>query len=78
MPQEWQSFYASILPIIPAEIASALTVIGTFSIALCAVLARFWPRPDTGSKWMYLYLLVNRVAMNSRHATNADDTRPGG
>ncbi|WP_336945660.1 hypothetical protein [Asaia sp. HN010] len=77
MPLDWQSFYAFLLPYIPAELASDFTLIGTFVIALCAILARFWPRPKTGSRWMSLYRLVNHVAMNSKHAANADDTNPG-
>jgi len=73
MDLEWQQFYASILPFIPAETASSLTVTGTFLVALCAIVARFWPRPAAGSKWLFIYLLVNRIAMNSKHASNADD-----
>ncbi|WP_051537158.1 hypothetical protein [Asaia prunellae] len=73
MDLEWQQLYASILPFIPAETASDLTVIGTFLVALCAIVARFWPRPAARSKWLFIYLLVNRIAMNSKHASNADD-----
>jgi len=76
MDLDWQAFYTSIMPIIPAELASDLTVLGTFVVASCAVAARFWPRPAEGSKWLGLYNLVNHLAMNSRHAANADDTKP--
>ena len=73
MTLDWQSLYASVLPFIPAEIANDLTVIGTFLVALCAIVARFWPRPAVGSKWLALYGLVNVIAMNGKHAANADD-----
>ncbi|NVN44989.1 hypothetical protein HW537_13935 [Asaia siamensis] len=76
MDLDWQQLYASVLPFIPAEIAGDLTAIGTFIIALCAIVARFWPRPAAGSKWSLIYLLVNRLAMNARHAANADDHKP--
>lgn len=76
MDLDWQQFCASVLPFIPAEIAGDLTAIGTFLIALCAIVARFWRRPATGSKWLPIYLLVNRLAMNDRHAANADDHKP--
>lgn len=72
---DWQQFYESVLPFIPAEIASDLTLIGTFLVALCAIVARFWPRPASGSKWLALYGLINHIAMNSKHAVNADDTK---
>lgn len=75
MTPDWQQFYKSVLPLIPAEIASDLTLIGTFLVALCAIVARFWPRPASGSKWLALYGLINCIAMNSKHAANADDTK---
>ncbi len=75
MDLDWQQLYASVMPLVPAELAADFTVIGTFVVASCAVAARFWPRPAEGSRWLSLYLLVNRLAMNSRHAANADDTR---
>jgi len=74
MTLDWQSLYASVLPFIPAEIAADLTLIGTFMVSLCAVVARFWPRPDKGSKWLQVYMFINHIGMNGRHATNADDT----
>lgn len=75
MTLDWQQFYDAVLPFVPAEIASDLTLIGTFLVALCAIVARFWPRPASGSKWLALYGLINRIAMNSKHAANADDTQ---
>jgi len=71
MTLDWQSLYASILPFIPAEIAADLTLIGTFLVSLCAIIARFWPRPAEGSKWFFIYSIVNKIGMNSKHATNA-------
>ena len=76
MTLDWQSLYASVLPFIPAEIAADLTLIGTFLVSLCAVVARFWPRPRKGSKWLLLYLFVNQIGMNSRYASNAGDENP--
>lgn len=64
MTLDWQSLYASVLPFIPAEIAADLTLIGTFLVSLCAVIARFWPRPAKGSKWSVLFDLINRIGMN--------------
>lgn len=74
MTLDWQSLYASVLPFIPAEIAANLTLIGTFLVSLCAVVALFWPRSDKKSKWLQAYMFINRIGMNGRHATNADDT----
>lgn len=74
MQNDWQQVYESILPLIPAEIASDLTLFGTFLVAACAIAARFWPRPAVGSKWLTLYGLVNVIAMNGKHAANADDS----
>jgi len=70
MTLDWQSLYASVLPFIPAEIATDLTLIGTFLVSLCAVIARFWPRPREESRWLPIYQLVNRIGMNSKHAKN--------
>jgi len=73
---DWQTLLAQILPLIPAAYAGDIATIGTFLVSLCAVIARFWPRPADGSKWLPLYLLVNSVGMNGKHATNADDAKP--
>ncbi|WP_336947508.1 hypothetical protein [Asaia sp. HN010] len=73
MTLDWQSLYASVLPFIPAEIAADLTLIGTFMVSLCAVIARFWPKPAKGSKWLTIYCLVNRIGMNSRHSVNLNN-----
>jgi len=73
---DWQTFFATVLPFLPAQISADVTVIGTFLISLAAVVARYWPRPADGSKWLPLYLLVNSVGMNGKHATNADDAKP--
>lgn len=75
MNSDLQQLYESVLPFLPAQTASDLTLIGAFLVALCAVVARYWPRPAPGSKWLLLYGLVNSIAMNSKHAVNADDTR---
>ncbi|GBQ86793.1 hypothetical protein [Asaia krungthepensis] len=77
MQLDWRNFYDAFLPFLPATLASDVTLIGTAIIALCAVAARFWPRPVDGSNWLPLYLLVNRLAMNSRHAENAGDQKNG-
>jgi len=73
---DWQTAFAQILPFVPAAYVGDITTIGTFLIALCALIARYWPRPADGSKWLPLYLLVNSVGMNGKHATNADDAKP--
>ncbi|MCP1246741.1 hypothetical protein NKW54_12425 [Acetobacter cerevisiae] len=70
---DWQSLLASVLPMLPAQYAGNLVTVGTFLVALCALLARFWPRPADGSRWLKLYELVNSVAQNKGHAANADD-----
>lgn len=74
MTLDWQNLFASILPFFPAKIASDLTLVGTFLVSLCAILARFWSRPTSESSWLAAYLLINSIGMNSRHAANADDT----
>lgn len=53
--------------------SSDLALIGTAAMSVCAVIARFWPRPADGSKWLPLYTLINQIAMNGGHAVNADD-----
>ncbi|GBQ95526.1 hypothetical protein AA102526_0457 [Asaia lannensis NBRC 102526] len=68
MTLDWQSLYASVLPFIPAEIAADLTLIGTFLVSLCAVVARFWQRPSAGSRWLILYRMINCIGMNSAQA----------
>ncbi|GAB6854031.1 hypothetical protein [Asaia astilbis] len=76
---DWQPFlslFSQILPLFPAQVAADIALFGTFLISLAAVIARFWPRPSDGSKWLPLYLLVNGLAMNSKHAANADDRKP--
>ena len=53
-----------------------VTTLGLFvslAVTVCAIVARFWPRPKTQGAWLQLYLLVNAVAQNGGHATNADD-----
>ncbi|WP_051537428.1 hypothetical protein [Asaia prunellae] len=75
MTIDWQTLFAQLLPFLPAQIAGDLTLIGTFLIALAAVIARFWPRPAAGSKWLPIYLLINKLAMNGKHAANADDVK---
>ncbi|MCG0997013.1 hypothetical protein [Acetobacter persici] len=64
----------------PLRLMRDLVTVGTFLVALCALLARFWPRPADGSRWMKLYALVNSVAQNKGHAANADDAsgKPSG
>lgn len=75
MSIDWQTLFAQILPFLPAQIAADITLIGTFLMSLCAVIARFWPRPAVTSKWLPLYTLVNAIGMNGKHAANADDTK---
>jgi len=72
---DWQALFAQILPFIPAAYVGDITTIGTFLIALAAVIARYWPRPPEGSKWLFLYTLVNSIGMNGKHAANADDPK---
>lgn len=53
--------------------AETLSLFATLAVTVCAIMARFWPRPKDGSKWLPLYQIVNTVAQNSGHAANADD-----
>ncbi|QDH17386.1 hypothetical protein [Swingsia samuiensis] len=66
----------TIAPFLPARYSADLLAIVTFLISTCALIARFWARPKDGSKWLFLYVLINQIAMNSNHATNADDVDP--
>lgn len=75
MTIDWQTLFAQILPFVPAACASDLVTIGSFLIALAAVIARYWPRPADGSKWLPLYNLINSIGMNGKHAANADDAK---
>ncbi|GBR19142.1 MULTISPECIES: hypothetical protein [Asaia] len=72
---DWQTAFAQILPFVPAAYAGDIATIGTFLIALAAVVARYWPRPADGSKWLPLYNLVNGLAQNRNKAANADDAK---
>lgn len=56
----------------PQRMRETLSV-GTFLVALCPLLARFWLHPADGSRQLTLYELVNSVAQNKGHAANADD-----
>jgi len=53
--------------------SSDIALLGTAAMSVCAVIARFWPRPAAGSKWLPLYTIVNQIAMNGNYAANADD-----
>ena len=68
---DWTNLFQTVLPFVPAEYAGDLMLIGTFLVSLCAVLARFIPRPADGSKWQVVYDLVNTIGQNKGHATNA-------
>ncbi|WP_061490533.1 hypothetical protein [Acetobacter malorum] len=70
---DWQSLLTTVLPMLPTTYAGDLMTISAFLVALCALAARFWPRPADGSRWLKLYELVNSVAQNKGHAANADD-----
>lgn len=73
MSTNWQSLleaFASLLPIpLVHNFAKAVSVV----ISVCAVVARFWSHPKDTSKWLWLYLLINKIAMNDKHAKNARD-----
>ncbi|MFT8675722.1 MAG: hypothetical protein ABF990_13375 [Acetobacter sp.] len=59
------------------DTATVLGLFASLAVTLCAIVARFWPRPKTAGVWLQLYLLVNAVAQNGGHATNADDVKAG-
>lgn len=65
-----------VLPFLPAQWAAGLSVLGSFLVSLCAVIAFFWPRPAVGSKLLPLYLVINTVGLNGKHAANATATVP--
>ncbi|MFT8896256.1 MAG: hypothetical protein ABF968_04755 [Acetobacter sp.] len=62
-----------ILPYLPARYAADVLSLATILVALCAIVARHWPRPADGSKWLPLYRVVNALGQNAKHATNAAD-----
>lgn len=72
---DWTNIFQTILPFVPAEYVGDITTIGTFIIAMAAVIARYWPKPADGSKWLPLYHLINTIGMNGKHAANAGDTK---
>lgn len=76
MDLDWQQFYAFILPYIPAGIAGDLTLIGTFLIALAAVIVRFWKQPAAGSKWLILYRLISSIALKRKGKSGTDEHKP--
>lgn len=65
-----------VLPFLPAQWVAGLSVLGSFLVSLCAVIAFFWPRPAVGSKLLPLYLVINTVGLNGKHAANAMATVP--
>ncbi|GBQ92032.1 hypothetical protein AA23498_1344 [Acetobacter nitrogenifigens DSM 23921 = NBRC 105050] len=68
---------STILALLPAQYAGDATIIVSFVVSTCALIARFWPRPAAGSKWLPLYQIVNAIGMNGKHAANADDVGAG-
>mgnify|MGYP001307777769 CR=1 FL=1 len=68
------SAFNALLPLLPAQWAAAVSVIGSFLVSLCALIAFFWARPAAGSKLLPLYLVINTVGLNGKHAANASDT----
>ena len=72
MTLDWHALISALLPHLPAFIAQDITTLFTFLVAGCAVVARYWPRPSDGSKWLWLYTVINSLAMNGKHATNAN------
>lgn len=67
------SVFNTVLPVLPTQWAAAVSVIGSFVVATCALVAFFWKRPQDGSKWLPLYLVINKLGLNGKHAANADD-----
>lgn len=67
------ALFNDVLPALPVQWAAAVSVISSFVVASCALAAFFWKRPQDASKWLPLYLLVNKLALNGKHAANADD-----
>ncbi|MFT9068663.1 MAG: hypothetical protein ABF530_09990 [Acetobacter orientalis] len=68
------SLFNYVLPMLPAKYAAAVSVIGSFAVSTCALIAFFWPRPAAGSKLLPLYDVINKLGLNGKHAANADDT----
>ncbi|MFT8367559.1 MAG: hypothetical protein ABF646_02280 [Acetobacter papayae] len=67
------SLFSYALPLLPAQWAAAASVIGSFVVSTCALASYFWPRPKDGSKWLPVYEVINKLALNDKHAANADD-----
>lgn len=70
------SLFNYVLPLLPAKWAADVASLGLVIAGTCAIAARHWPKPKDGSKWMWLYDLVNTIGQNKGHATNATDTTP--
>ena len=58
---------SAVLAIVPAQYAGYAAAL----VAACAFASAVWPRPADGSKLLPLYLAVNTIGMNFKHATNA-------
>ncbi|GAA3674713.1 hypothetical protein [Acetobacter lovaniensis] len=67
------SLLSYVLPMLPAKWAADVASLGIVLAGTCAIAARHWPRPKDGSKWLWLYSLVNAIGQNAGHAANADD-----
>lgn len=66
--------FSYVLPLLPAQWAAGASVVGSFMVSLCALIAFFWKKPVVGSKLLPLYLVINTVGLNGKHAANATDT----
>lgn len=68
-----QEAFSLILPALPASWAADITSLTAIIIAVCAIVARHWSRPKEGSRWLWLYQLVNGAAQNRKNAANVAD-----
>lgn len=72
---DFSALWGIVLPHIPAQYAGMASAFVAFLMAFCAWLSKKWQRPPDGSKWLWLYKIVNIIGQNSSHATNADDVQ---
>lgn len=68
------SLFNYVLPLLPAKYAAAVSVIGSFAVSTCALVAFFWARhpPKAGTKAYVLYSLIGKLGLKGNHVAKAE------
>ena len=68
------SVFAYVLPLLPAQWAAGASVLGSFVVSTCALVAFFWARhpPKAGTKAYVLYSLIGKLGLKGNHVAKAE------